>query len=61
MNITRDTYTTNEAAEVIGCKPTTLHTWRHRKTGPKWHRVAGRIRYFKTDVEEWLQAQMASA
>ena len=60
LNIRTDTLDNIETADIIGISPSTLNTWRSRGKGPKWHRIAGRIRYIKTDVEAWLQAQMTT-
>lgn len=61
LNIKNDTLDVLEAAEVIGCSPNTLNGWRSRKKGPKYIRIAGRIRYLKTDVQEWLEKEIAAA
>lgn len=61
VNISQDTLDNNGAAEVLGVSPSTLNTWRSRGMGPKSHRIAGRIRYFKTDLQAWLDAQMNPA
>lgn len=31
-----------------------LRTWRHRKTGPEWHKVGHRIYYPRPAVRAWL-------
>lgn len=61
LNIAQDTLDTNGAAEVIGVSPSTLNTWRSRNKGPKWHRIAGRIRYFKTDLQDYIHNEMQAA
>lgn len=61
LNIKNDTWDVVGAAEVIGCSPNTLNSWRSRQKGPKYIRIAGRIRYLKTDVQEWLENEIAAA
>lgn len=61
LNITEDTLTTIEAAEMIGCSPSTLNSWRSRGKGPKFIRIAGRIRYIKTDLAAWINDQINAA
>lgn len=58
VNITRDTLDTNGAAEVLGVAPGTLGAWRSRGKGPKYHKVAGKVRYFKTDLQDYIAAEM---
>jgi len=31
-----------------------LRLWRHRKTGPAWHKISGRVYYAAADVRAWL-------
>lgn len=61
VNISQDTLDNNGAAEVLGVSPSTLNTWRSRGRGPKFHRIAGRIRYFKTDLQDYIAAEMNPA
>lgn len=61
VNISQDTLDTNGAAEILGVSPSTLNTWRSRDKGPKFHRIAGRIRYFKTDLQDYINSQMNQA
>lgn len=61
VNITQDTVDTNGAAPILGVAVSTLNTWRSRGTGPKFHRIGGRIRYFKADLQAWLTEQMNPA
>lgn len=61
VNISNDTVDTNGAAPILGVAPSTLNTWRSRGTGPKFHRIGGRIRYFKADLQAWLEEQMNPA
>lgn len=61
LNIQQDTLDNTAAAETIGVAPSTLNTWRSRGKGPKFVRIAGRIRYIKTDLAAWLNAEMNAA
>ncbi|WP_408921876.1 helix-turn-helix transcriptional regulator [Corynebacterium tuberculostearicum] len=61
LNIENDTLDTAAAAKQIGVAASTLNSWRSRKKGPKYIRIAGRIRYLKTDVQEWLENEIAAA
>lgn len=58
VNISQDTLGTNAAAVVLGVSPSTLNTWRSRGKGPKFHRIASRIRYFKADLQDYITSQM---
>lgn len=49
-----DAYKPQELANELGVSVHTLNTWRSRKKGPRFVRIAGRIRYMRTDVEQWL-------
>lgn len=47
-----------EAAALLGLQPRTLELWRWRGKGPNYFRVgAGRVRYDKAELREWLEAQ----
>lgn len=61
LNIQNDTLDTAATARQIGVSASTLNSWRSRKKGPKYIRIAGRIRYLKTDVQEWLEKEIAAA
>lgn len=58
-----DIITTDEAAELIGVKPSTLRSWRNgtpeqRRTAPPSFLSLGRtVRYSRTDVLAWLEAR----
>lgn len=51
-----DSFTPAELSEELGVTVGTLATWRSSKPrcGPEFHRIAGRIHYMRTDVEQWL-------
>lgn len=40
----------------LGIKTTDemLRLWRHRRTGPSWHKISGRVYYAAADVRAWL-------
>lgn len=44
-----------EAAEFLNCRPQTLRGWRHRKTGPPYLKVAGKISYRVPDLEQYVE------
>ncbi|HCG3140088.1 TPA: helix-turn-helix domain-containing protein [Corynebacterium striatum] len=56
-----DAYKPQELASELGVSVHTLNTWRSRKKGPRFVRIAGRIHYMRADVEQWVQEQIAAA
>ncbi len=46
-------------AELLGDQPSTrtVERWRSQGTGPPYVLVAGRVRYLRRDVAEWLDAR----
>ena len=44
-----------EAAELLRAPVATLRYWRHLGTGPRSFRVGRSVRYWRTEVEAWLQ------
>jgi len=50
-------WTEAEVAAYLGKSPRTVEGWRHRGTGPAWHRVGRSPRYFKRDVLAWVRRQ----
>jgi hypothetical protein len=38
-------------------KPQTLNKWRHRRRGPHYVELGGKIRYRKSDLLAWLNAK----
>lgn len=47
-----------EAAEFIGgLREQTLATWRMQKRGPRFLKVGSKVRYRKSDLDDWLEAQ----
>jgi excisionase family DNA binding protein len=49
--------TGDDAAEILGCSPRTLASWRLSGDGPKFVAVGRLIRYRRSDLEEWLQSR----
>ena len=49
--------TQEEAALLIGVKPTTLSMWRHKGRGPRYLKIGRSCFYRETDIERWLDAQ----
>lgn len=50
-----------QVSERTGVPPATLRWWRHKGTGPKSFKLSGRVAYFESDVERWLQDQYAAS
>lgn len=46
-----------EVAEYLGVPKPTLYQWRHKGEGPPALRVGRHLRYRRSDVEAWLEAQ----
>lgn len=44
--------TTERAAKILGISPTTMAIWRHKKTGPGWEKIGGRIVRYRRSVLE---------
>ena len=49
--------TTEEAAAIVGVRPSSLSTWRYRSTGPRAFKVGGQWRYRESDLHTWMQSQ----
>lgn len=49
--------TQEQAAELIGVKPTTLSAWRHFGRGPRYLKVGRSCFYRRDDIEQWLNDQ----
>lgn len=52
MNATLDT---DEAATYLKISPNTLANWRCQKTGPVYYAPAGKIIYYKDDLDNWIK------
>ena len=55
----KDNLTTEEAAEYLGVKPSTLITWRCTKAVRIPHYKVGRaVRYRRSDLDKFIEAHM---
>jgi predicted DNA-binding transcriptional regulator AlpA len=48
-----------EAAAIVRAPVATLRYWRHLGTGPHSFKVGRSVRYWRSDVIAWLEAQSA--
>ena len=46
-----------EVAAIVRAPVATLRYWRHLGTGPRSFRVGRGVRYWRTDVNAWLEQQ----
>jgi hypothetical protein len=46
-----------EAAAIVRAPVATLRYWRHLGTGPHSFKVGRSVRYWRSDVIDWLQEQ----
>jgi excisionase family DNA binding protein len=51
----RDLLTLQEVARRLDVPEKTIYGWRYRGKGPKGHRVGKYVRYWWSDVVEWLE------
>jgi len=51
--------TSDETAEYLRVSKSTLYAWQYHGTGPRASRVGKHLRYRKSDVDRWLDAQVA--
>jgi hypothetical protein len=62
--MTDERLTKHAAAEylsrTIPVSPRTLDAWRAADTGPRSHKVQGRVFWLKSDCDQWLIAQLVS-
>ncbi|MFE2110560.1 helix-turn-helix transcriptional regulator [Kitasatospora sp. NPDC059463] len=60
-----DYLTEAEAAKLTGFSPKTLRNWRYLGLGPRYRKLSTgrgrRIRYRRTDVEQWLDGHTIAA
>lgn len=50
--------TTAEAADILGVSEATLHSWRYRRIGPPYLKLAHKtVRYSRPELESWLRRQ----
>lgn len=52
--------TLNEMSEKTGISTATLRWLRANDRGPRMGIVAGRLRAFEEDVDEWIEAEIAA-
>jgi hypothetical protein len=43
------------AAKYTGFEPKTLDNWRGRGYGPRWVKVAGKIFYYRSELDRWIR------
>lgn len=51
-----DFLTTEELAAYLKVPVPTIRMWRHNGTGPKGVRLGRHVRYRRTDVDRWIEA-----
>lgn len=49
--------TLQDVAELLEVSPNTIYYWRYQGTGPKGHKVGKRVRYWRSEVLDWLQGR----
>jgi hypothetical protein len=54
-------FTTKEAAPLIGIKPGTLNAWRGKGKGPVWRYAGSKVVYDKPEIERWNREQTTNA
>jgi predicted DNA-binding transcriptional regulator AlpA len=47
----------SEAGAYLGRSTQTLWRWRARGEGPPYHKLVGRIRYTRADIDRWVAAR----
>lgn len=48
--------TAAELAELLKIPEGTLAQWRYRGQGPKYFKLGNHVRYQRSEIEEWLEA-----
>jgi len=56
MQATAKYLTTNQAAEILGLKRTTLEAWRCRGGGPRFIKMGRAVRYRQRDLDVWIES-----
>lgn len=51
--------TIDEVSDYLRVPVATLYRWRHHQEGPKAARIGRHLRYRRSDVEAWIEAQTA--
>jgi excisionase family DNA binding protein len=46
-----------DVAQLLRVPPATLRYWRHLGTGPHSFRIGRHVRYYRGDVDAWLEKQ----
>ena len=49
--------TITDLSDMLGIPIETLYGWRHRGQGPQGYRIGRHVRYRRSTVEAWLEAQ----
>jgi excisionase family DNA binding protein len=49
--------TLTELSELLGVPMSTLYAWRYRGEGPAGYRIGRHVRYRRSVVEAWIEAQ----
>jgi len=49
----------DDAARYLGHAPKTLQMWAFQKKGPRFVKVAGRVFYFKAELDRFVAGQAA--
>ena len=52
-------FTVEALADYLGVSPKTIYDWRLKRTGPAAMKVGNQLRWRRSDVESWLDAQKA--
>jgi len=47
-------------SNAVPVSPRTLDAWRAADKGPRSHKIAGRVFWFKSDLDQWLAAELNS-
>ncbi len=47
-----------QLADELGCAVATVYRWNHFGSGPPYARLGRRVRYRRSDIEEWLESRM---
>jgi predicted DNA-binding transcriptional regulator AlpA len=58
MDHLNDNMPSDDAAALLGVKPQTLAVWRSAGRGPKYLKIGRRCFYRRTDVDDWMNAQL---
>lgn len=55
------TYTPEEAADVLRVRVSTLSQWRWLGRGPRYRKVGGRVLYTENDLQEYLSGAVRTS